>query len=161
MHANGSRQGRRQRLRHVYYVVEIENWDWSYSFGLDQSRNRDAPYREFRHLHITGKLLRPRSFRTDQVEITLMPDVRLKEEKRNRDEPHAVGALIMDRGLLHVLLPFPADALMPALQALTAGKLRYVTIDGSPLHYRQGSIKYFSLDWKYDPTELPPEEKER
>ena len=78
--------------------------------------------------------------------ITLMPDVRLKEEKRNRDEPHAVGALIMDRGLLHVLLPFPADALMPALQALTAGKLRYVTIDGSPLHYRQGSIKYFSLD---------------
>ena len=86
-----------------------------------------------------------------------MPDVRLKEENRKRDEPRAVGGLILNRGLLQVLLPFPADALTPILQTITAGKLRYVTVDDTPLRYRQGATKHFSLDSNYDPTELPPE----
>jgi hypothetical protein len=150
---------RRRRELNVYYVVEIDNWDWSYSFGLDESRYRDEPYREFRHLTLTGKLLRPGNLKADEVEITLMPDARLKEETRKRDEPRAVGSLISSRGHLQVLLPFPSEALEPILQTLIAGKLHYVTIDGSPLHYRQGLVKHFRLESSYDPAELPPETK--
>lgn len=149
---------RRNHERSVFYVVEIESWDWSYSFGLDESRHADEPYQEFRHLNVMGKLLRPQKVKADAVEVTLMPDARLKEESRKRDEPRAVGSLILSRGLLQALLSFPADALEPVLQTLIAGKLRYVTIDGSPLHYRQGLVKHFSLDSSYDPTGLPPEE---
>ena len=151
------RKSKRRLNLNVYYVVEIDNWDWGYNFGLDESRYRDEPYREFRHLRLTGKLLRPRNVKADAVEVTLMPDAKLKEESRKRDEPRSVGALISSRGQLQVLLPFPSDALEPVLQTLIANKLRYVTINGSPLHYRQGLVKSFSLDSNYDPAELPPE----
>ena len=76
------RKSKRRLNLNIYYVVEIDNWDWGYNFGLDESRYRDEPYREFRHLRLTGKRLRPRNVKADAVEVTLMPDAKLKEESR-------------------------------------------------------------------------------
>lgn len=149
---------RRQRPRNLYYVVEIDTWDWGYSFGLDKTRYGDGPYREFRHLKMTGKLLRPHKIKADTVEVTLMPDARLREENRKQDNPRAVGSLILGGGALEALLPIPSDALDAVLQTLTAGRLRYVIINGSPLRYRQGFVQDFSLDSTYEPADLPPEE---
>jgi hypothetical protein len=149
---------RRQRERTVYYVVQIEAWDWSYSFGLDKTRYRDEPYMEFRHLEIKGKLLRPHRVKADSVEITLLPDVTLKKENRGRDEPRSVGSIHLDRGLLQALLPIPADVLDPVLQMLIAGRTQYVVIDSAPMHYRQALVKHYRIDSVYDPEDLPPDE---
>jgi hypothetical protein len=87
-----------------------------------------------------------------------MPDARLREENRKQDNPRAVGSLILGGGALEALLPIPSDALDAVLQTLTAGRLRYVIINGSPLRYRQGLVQDFSLDSTYEPADLPPEE---
>jgi hypothetical protein len=148
---------RQQGDRAVYYVVELETWDWSYSFGLDKTRYRDEPYAEYRHLEIKGKLLRPRDIKADFVECTFLPDVHLKEENRKSDEPRCVGSLHLDRGTLHALLFMPADALDPVLQTLTAGRMRYVVIDGARLHYRQALVEHYRVESNYDPDDLPPD----
>jgi hypothetical protein len=56
----------------VDYVVEIENWDWGYSFSLNLERLPIDPYHEFRHLQIKGRLLTPAGQRTDRAEISLL-----------------------------------------------------------------------------------------
>jgi hypothetical protein len=149
---------RRQRDRNVYYVVEIETWDWSYSFGLDKTRHRDEPYGEYRHLKIKGKLIRPQQIKTDSVEVTFLPDVRLKQEARGRDEPRCVGSLHRERAALHALLSMPADALEPILQMFIAGRMRYVVMNGTPFHYREALVEHYSVESNYDPDDLPPDE---
>lgn len=113
---------------------------------------------EFRHLNIKGKLLRPRKVKADAVEVTLPPDAGLKEENRKQHNPRAVGSLILDRGVLQALLSVPADALDPILQMLTAGRMRYVVIDGAPLHYRQALVQQYRIESSYDAEDLPPDE---
>jgi len=149
---------RRQRARNVCYVVEIETWDWSYSFGLDRTRYRDEPYGEYRHLEIKGKLVRPQQVKADSVEVTFLPDVRLKQEARGHDEPRCVGSLHRDRGMLHALLSMPADALDPVLQMMITGRMRYVVMNGTPFHYREVLVDHYRVDSTYNPEDLPPEE---
>ena len=77
----------------ISYLVEIENWDWSYSFGINDPKHFDDPYSEYRHLQIVGRLLRPSSVTAQTVELTLIPDVRLNEINPRDVKPHAVGSL--------------------------------------------------------------------
>ena len=149
---------RSQRKRNVYYVVEIDTWDWSYSFGLDKTRHRDEPYGEYRHLEIKGKLIRPQQIKADSVEITFLPDVRLKQEARGRDEPRCVGSLHRNRAALHALLSMPANALEPILQMFIAGRMRYVVMSGTPFHYSEALVEHYRVESSYDPDDLPPDE---
>ncbi len=48
---------------------------------------------EFRHLQITGTLLRPAGLRTNAVEVSLMPSDDMSEERRKDYKPIALGAL--------------------------------------------------------------------
>ncbi|MFY9956405.1 hypothetical protein [Bradyrhizobium sp.] len=84
---------RRQAPREefVAYVVAIECWDWSFTLlGNDDKRPVD-PYHEFRHLQITGRLLRPIGLKTDRVELALLPTNDMSEAKRKGYEPIALG----------------------------------------------------------------------
>jgi hypothetical protein len=79
------------------YIVEITGWDWGYSLSLNGGNGRyrdDDPYHEFRHLQITGKLLRPVGLKTDAVEVTLLPGNDMSEERRKNYKPITVEASI-------------------------------------------------------------------
>lgn len=41
------------------YIVEIQDWDWSYSFGVNAARYDERPYSDYRHMLVTGKILLP------------------------------------------------------------------------------------------------------
>jgi hypothetical protein len=45
----------RPRVERVDHVIEIEDWDWDYMFGIDNTKFRSGPYMDFRHLVISGK----------------------------------------------------------------------------------------------------------
>ena len=62
---------RKPREESVDYVVEIDGWDWGYSFSLNMERQPIDPYHEFRHLQIAGRLMTPTGLKTDRVEISL------------------------------------------------------------------------------------------
>jgi hypothetical protein len=57
----------------VQYMVAIDGWDWSYTLLLNDDKRPVDPYHVFRHLQITGKLLRPTGPKTDRIEISLLP----------------------------------------------------------------------------------------
>lgn len=52
--------GKRKRAKvrrdeEVYFVVQITDWDWSFSFGAGWRRDIDRePYSDYRHLHVKG-----------------------------------------------------------------------------------------------------------
>ena len=91
------------------------------------------------------------------MEVTFLPDFRLKREERGRDQPRCVGSLYRDRAGLHALLSMPADALDPVLQTMIAGRIRYIVMTATPFHYRQALIEHYRVDSTYDPEDLPPE----
>lgn len=154
------RKGVRRRVDEtVFYVVGIEDWDWSYSFGTNESNiRRHDPYLEFRHLAISGHIVEPQTVKADSAALTLLPEIGLNEAERLQDEPRCVGSLSVHDWILRGLLSVPVDALAPVMQMLAADRFRYVVMTGSRLHYRKTLIRRYSIDTKYedDDSELQP-----
>lgn len=140
----------------VSYLVAIDDWQWRYSFGLNGGRHIDDPYPEFRHLEITGTLLKPHKVteKADKAEIILVPSTDTNEVNRANHKPLAVGSLTLNRRILQGLLSMPMDALPPVLQALATGQMKYVLIDAFPLRYRSADVRHYSIDTSIDEDEL-------
>lgn len=147
---------RRTRVDPVYYVVEIQDWDWSFSFGVTKPPLREGPYGDYRHLVVKGKLLRPSKVKTETVELSFLPDQKLNEGRREHDPPPpSIGALSLHRGHLSGVFGLPADALPLLLTMATAGHLRYVILLGAPFRYGHASIKNFRFEMKVEEDDLP------
>jgi len=155
------RKRRRGRPRDdpVYYVVEVAEWDWSLMFGISPRRDMDGPYSDYRHLNLRGRLVHPTQVKAREVELTLMPDRRLNEGERDRDEPQSCGSLHLHRGHLRGLLPMPLDALPSVLQIACAERLRYVVITGEKLRYGHGLVRMYRLQRAVDEDDLPTDQK--
>ena len=84
-------------------------------------------------------LLRPSRIKPDEVEVTFLPDRRLNENERKRDQPQSVGSFQIHHSALQFLIPVPADVLPCVLQVMIAGRMRYVEMDGDrPLSQGRG-----------------------
>jgi hypothetical protein len=98
------------------YLVQIEEWEWGFSFGIGNRRFNDGPYMDFRHLHLRGKLIAPSRIKTETVEVILMPNSLQTNERYDIAEPSSVGSVSVSRGRFEALLTMPCDALVPFLQ---------------------------------------------
>jgi hypothetical protein len=114
----GKKRRRSPREPDVYYVVAIEDWGWGYSLSLNTDRQPIAPYHEFRHLQVRGRLLHPKGLRTDRIDLTLPPSRDLDPEERKALRPLGVGSLDGYGDPITGLLPVPMDALPPILQMM-------------------------------------------
>lgn len=149
---------RAPRQEPIYYVVQIEAWDWSFSFGINRSKLFDDPYMDYRHLQLTGRLLRPKKIKADKADITILPNIYLNEDRRQQQKPTAVGSLNLDKGTLTGLLSMPQDALDAVVQMLVAGRVKYIIMTGDPLRYRQGKVQSYRLERELHEDDLPPDE---
>jgi hypothetical protein len=122
------------RDEYVRYLVAIENWDWSYSFGLDGRNDSVDPNMEHRQLMIGGRLLHPRSPAIKSVELCLLPRHDLDQERRKDDQPTAVGSVEVDDGKLTALLPIPKDSLTAIMLMSTADRFKFANLGGARLH---------------------------
>ena len=142
------------------YLVAIEDWDWSVSFGINDTHHQPEPFSDFRHLQISGPLTRPKLPTVRAVELTFLPEARLGPKDWPEGPPTGVGSLSLNLNLdrlLQGLLWLPADALAPVLTILAAGRFRYVLLDGEPLRRRQAAIRHYHLARSYDEDEFPPD----
>jgi hypothetical protein len=147
----------------VEYVVEITGWDWGYSLSLNSRTGKyrdDDPYLEFRHLQITGKLLRPAGLKTDAVEVTLLPGNDMSEERRKDYKPIALGGLDVYPDMIKGSIGIPADALPPILQMLTAKELKFVLMTGSKFRHRSARLTGFRLEMKLSDDDMPAADAE-
>jgi hypothetical protein len=142
----------------VTYVVEIRDWEWDLSFGVDSMRHRDDPYSDYRHVALKGKLLHPTKIKAETAELTLLPDPRLNWEHRQKDEPQAVGSLQLYDGRFIGLLSIPSDALPPLLQMLIGDRLHYAVMTGDKLRYRHGRVRSFRLQTSMEEDDMPADE---
>lgn len=137
-----------QREEFVDYVVEIDGWDWGYSFSLNLERRPINPYDEFRHLHIRGKMLRPTGLKSDRAEISLLPSPELIQDKRKDFEPIAVGSLDARTDMIYGNIGIPWDALTPILQMLIAERFKFVLMRGTRFRHRSAKLNSLRLETK-------------
>ncbi|MHC2635159.1 hypothetical protein ACVME5_007844 [Bradyrhizobium liaoningense] len=97
-----------------------------------------------------GRLLRPTGLKTDRVEVSLFPSIGLEEERRKDFKPIAVGSIEAYPERLDANLSIPLDALVPILQMLIAGRLKFVVMRGSKLRYRSARLHSYTLGSKLD-----------
>lgn len=157
--AKKKRHGR-QKLTITYYVVQITEWDWSYSFGLNATTFDDRRYSDYRHLLVRGKILLPSKLRTkaEAVELTFLPDMTPADlEQRGDPRPRAVGHLNIHQGVLTGGLSMATEALDAVMRMLLAGRLKYVVLDGEAMRYRQALIRHYQLVTQLDPEDYPDE----
>ena len=152
-------RGGRPRKEWSYYVVEITDWDWGFFFGMSNMRDLEGPYMDYRHVELTGKLLRPATVNASSVEITLRPDARLNVGARERNDPKMVGSLQLHRGNLRVSVSIPLDSLGTILQMLIANRLHYMVVEGDKLHYGEAIVRTFHINMTLTSDDLPPEEQ--
>ncbi|QQO34261.1 hypothetical protein JJC00_00635 [Bradyrhizobium diazoefficiens] len=139
----------------IDYIVEIENWDFTYWLALNSLRSALDPYHEHRLVEIRGRLLRPTRLESDRIEVSLIPSISLEEERRKDLKPIALGTIEAYPERLDATLSIPSDALTPILQMLIAGRLKFVVMRGSKFRYRSARLHSYSLGTKFEEDEDP------
>jgi hypothetical protein len=142
----------------VEYVVEITGWDWGYSLSLNSRTGKyrdDDPYLEFRHLQITGRLLRPAGLKTDAVEVSLLPSNDMSEERRKDYKPIALGGMEAYPDRITASIGIPADALPPILQMLIAKEFKFVLLRGSKFRYRSARLTGLRVEMRLTDDDMP------
>ncbi|MGM4885288.1 hypothetical protein AB8A20_07920 [Tardiphaga sp. 604_B6_N1_1] len=144
MTSKAKRKRGRPRDERVQHVIEITDWTWDLSFGVSHAKFSTGPYDDFRHLNITGKIVRPSALATAVVELTAFPDTRLNESERSSiSQPKAVGWITHRGKQYSANLHIPADALGSVLQMLIAGRYQYVLMDASKSFRGEADIRHF------------------
>ncbi|MGW1425759.1 hypothetical protein ACWAT4_37155 [Bradyrhizobium manausense] len=142
------------------YIIQIVDWDWSYSFGINDPRYDDRPYSDYRHLVVRAKLLLPSKLKSkaQTAELTFMPDVQHHPPIKEHDQrPLGVGYIdLRDVGIIGGF-SMAADALGPVMQMLVAGRFKYIVLDGEPLRYRKARIRHFRFETRIELDEYPDE----
>jgi hypothetical protein len=96
--ARARKKRRKPRQEPVNYIMQIEAWDWSFSFGVEWGKHFSDPYADYRHLILKGRLLHPRTIKADKAEVTFLPKAHLNEDRRQQHKPTSVGPLSLCRG---------------------------------------------------------------
>jgi hypothetical protein len=161
-----SKQSKKKRRRRMplaefdQYIMQIAPWDWSYSFSLNTQRNAIDPYHEFRHLRITGKLLRPIGQKTDKVELTLLPKADDNEDRRADHKPLSVGSLEVYGDRIVGLISIPMDALPPILSMMVGDRFKFVAMGGTKFWHRKSRVHSLRLEMNIEEEDMPPADDE-
>jgi hypothetical protein len=166
------RDHRCRLLNSIRYAILIDNWNCDYSFGLNSMFNPLRPYKnswdsiyhepftERRRFVFKGKFLEPPQLKEQKVEIKLTQSHHLNEVERDKNlsfytehPPKAVGFLEKEKSGSRCHVSFPEDAIQIVLEAASADKIKFITLYGEKMRYRQASIFNFSLTEKPEDDE--------
>lgn len=141
----------------THYVCEISDWQWDYSFGLEDPKMFGNIFGDYRHLIITGAVVRPLNTSPTQMRVTLLPSEECNEGnwKKWKEQPSRIGTLNKHPDELDGVASVPADVIGPLLTMLVAGRLRFLLLDTSRLRYREAGIVRVKLR-----ADMPEDESE-
>ena len=140
----------------LHYLVEITDWDWSFSFGIGWRKEiQREPFSDYRHLHIRGLLRSPMNLKVNEVELSFLPDAGLDWSNRSTLDPKSVGSIRLHRGRFQVYLNMPSDALAPLLQMLIGKKFKFVGLSGNKPKYGSGLVRSYRFETTIDDEDLP------
>jgi hypothetical protein len=139
------------------YILQIEDWDWSYSFGANDPRYEERPYRDYRHLVVRAKVLLPSKLKgkTETAELTFMPHVLKSDLEKREHRPLSVGYIDLREAKLTGGFSMAADAIGPVMQVLLAGRLKYIVLDGETVRYRKARIRHYRFEPRIELEDYP------
>jgi hypothetical protein len=150
-----SRKRLRLRQESVSFVVRIEDWSWSLSFGISAPSDTADEFEDFRHLEVHGNLIRPPGMMVERVELSFLPKISLNESIRRPSKQTTIGLLQLRAKRLNGIISMPADALGPVLNTLAAGRLRHVIINADKIRHQQALVRGFRFERKIAKHDLP------
>jgi hypothetical protein len=157
-------QRRSETFLPAYYNIEITGFDCEFSFGVNAQRDDDHLYSDHRHLHIRGRVLRPRKIGVETAELIVIPEAGLSEMelRHSQTPPRAVGSVSTEGTRAEGMrwsgyLSMPTDALGLVVQMLIGGRYKYALLYGERLRYRKALIRSYYFSGKYDDEEYSDE----
>jgi len=134
------------------YEIEVDDWDVYHHFGINTAPKDlvEGVYWETSKLILTGRLISPILEKASKARIEMAGEPRMDDhwqEKPTIVSAKAMGWMELPRGdeilVFHCSVP---DRSLPFIAlAIQSGKIKYVSIFGTKLKWRQGTMSSLSL----------------
>ena len=140
------------------YTIEVQNWDLTYSFGLNNiPKFIPGSFIESLDLKIMGMILQPKKYEAKEIKVTFVGDrsliSKITEEENFETKPNGIGSITL-RGEQREFLGFlPIDVLPTVDSMLESKRIRFLTLYGSALTRGHAYIKYLHFLKSYEPEE--------
>jgi len=133
------------QLRDEAYVLPVGNWDCDYDFAVNNMRPPlSGSYPDFRHLRITGRLIRPNRFAGRLLQAVFFSEHNLRD--LGSSEPPKVVGRIQPRGRTNnfeIILNMPEEVLTTVVSMLIGERWQYLILHGTQLTPRLAQVQSY------------------
>ena len=145
-----ARKQKKSELIRELYKIEVEGWEADYYFGIAPKNIVDGVYWEGASLIITGKLISPILNAASKARVVIKGDPQLDDHwqlKPTIISAKAIGWMDIPRGDDRIIFycSVPCHSLQYLAYTVNAKKIRYISINGTKLKYRQGTISNIDM----------------
>jgi hypothetical protein len=134
------------------YEIEVEDWEVNYHFGMNTAPRDliDGAYWESSKLILAGRIIAPALEKASKARIEIAGDPQMDDHwqpKPTIASAKAIGWMEIPRGddRLIFYCSVPSRSLPYTALAIQSGKINYISIFGTKLKWRQGTISSLSL----------------
>jgi hypothetical protein len=146
------RKKKKKEVEKEIYEIEVEYWIPDYHFGLNPLRKDfgEGVYWEHPKLILTGRILSPVVEKASKTRVELAADPQMDDYWKAEPtitSARATGWMEIPRGddTLIFYCSIPSQSLPFITLAVDSGKIKFVTIWGTKLKWRRGTISSVSL----------------
>ena len=146
------RKTKRKKAEKEYYEIEVADWEVYYNFGLNTAPKDliEGVYWEHSKLILTGKILSPVVKKASKARIELASDPQMDDHWKVKPtiiSAKAIGWIEIPRGddTLILYCSIPSRSFGYITLAVESKKIKFASILGTKLKYRQGTISGVSL----------------
>ena len=134
------------------YEIEVEDWEADYYFALNTGPKDlfDGAYMEHSVLILVGDILSPSLEKAGKARVEIRDDPQIDDywtPEPTIRSAKAIGWMEIPRGddtlIFHCLVP--SRSLPFIALAVQSGKIKYISIFGTKLKWRKGTIESISL----------------
>ena len=142
------RKSRRKKPdEHVHYGIRVTGWDCYYSFRVSDPKSRFdyGPYSNIATVTFSGELTEPTNTKYANAALTLSAREDMSGERWS-EPPKAIGSLSTCEDTISAYVFVPMEHMAMLVSLAQSEKVQSVSIGGTRLRYRSGSVQSISLN---------------
>ena len=146
------RKSKKEKVENETYEIIVEDWEIAYSFSLNTLPKDliEGAYWEYLKLILKGNILSPALEKAGKARIEVAPEPQMDDHWKQKPtiiSAKAIGWMEIPRGddTLIFQCSVPSRSLPLVTMAVESGKIKFVSISGTTLKWRKGTIFRISL----------------
>ena len=130
----------------IKHVIKIDDWKFDYFFGVNpQKVVHDLPYWESYCIEVLGQITKPKlKALVGKIRISAT-DGLVARELKSTGKSHPIGNISYRAADYSAMLFMPSDTFAFVLQAFTANKYRWISMNGRKTGNGQVMVDHFHL----------------